>query len=159
MKPVLLASLLLALASCLGTSGSSNPELWQTGEVTTASERILWEVTVLSLEKHGFPVGTGVDPTTMEATSGWRYNLAPFRGQGFRQRAIVRYESIGPGRYRVHARVEHQVNMDITRPLDARYAKWEQAQDDPAQAGVLLQRIKAWIGGEFEVGERPLPGS
>ena len=80
MRCLLLAPLLFALVSCESTGmSSSHPEQWQTSEVTTASERVLWEVTVLSLEKQDFPMGTGVDPTTMEATSGWRNNLAPFR--------------------------------------------------------------------------------
>jgi len=151
---------LAVLSSCAVFQPPSRyPEEWRSGEVTTASERILWEVTVLSFEKADFPLGTGLDPTAMEAVSGWRNNLAPFRGQGFRDRAMVRAERVGPDRYRIDVRVEHQVNMDVSRPLDARYAKWEAAPDDVDLAGVLLQRIQAWVGGELEVGERPRPGS
>jgi hypothetical protein len=155
----LLPLLLVLVTACTSTPGSGFPEQWQSSEITTASERILWEVTVLSLQKHDFPVGTGVDPTTMEAVTGWQNNLAPFRGQGYRQRAHVRYEVVGPQRYKVSVRIEHQLNMDVSRPLDARYAKWESGQDDVDQAGVILQRIKAWIGGEFDVGDESRPGS
>ena len=162
MRPLALVPFLFALASCTSCTsmgGPPAPGQWTSDEITTASERILWEVTVLSLEKHGYPVGTGLDPATMMATSGWRNSMAPFRGEGYRNRAIIRYELVGENRYKIEVRVEHQVNMDITRPLDPRYAKWQPDEDDVAQAGVLLQRIKAWIGGDFDVGERPEPGS
>jgi hypothetical protein len=144
---------LLLLGACATTSGSEDEGAWVSDEISVVSERILWEVTVLSLQKHDFPIGSGVDPTTMRAVTGWRNDLAPFRGQGFRERAHVRYEAAGPNRYEVHVRVEHQNNMDITRPTDARYAQWEPGQDDTVEAGVILQRIKAWIGEDFQVGD------
>jgi hypothetical protein len=160
MKLLVLVPLLAGLLFCSSCASSGAfPAEWQSDEIAVGSERILWEVTVLSLEKHGFPVGTGVDPTSMEAASGWSNNLAPFRGQGYRERALVRYEPAGQGRYKVEVRVEHQNNMDISRPLDARYAKWEPAADDKAKAAVVLQRIKSWIGAEFEVGAEREPGS
>ena len=147
----------LLLCACAMTSSSEEQGSWVSDEISVVSERILWEVTVLSLQKHDFPIGSGVDPTTMRAVTGWRNDLAPFRGQGFRERAHVRYEGVGPGRYEIHVRVEHQKNMDITRPTDARYAKWEPGEDDTVEASVILQRIKAWIGQDFELGERLEP--
>lgn len=157
MKSALL--LVLALCSCQAFTPSGLPERWVGAELSVGSERILWEVTVLSLEKHGFPMGTGLDPAGMQGSSGWQNNLAPFRGQGYRERAHVRYQVLGPNRYNVEVRVENQANMDITRPLDARYAKWEPAEDDEEQARVILQRIRAWIGQSLDVGDRPRPGS
>ena len=88
----LLLSLALgsALTGC-GALGGGQPELWETDELSVGSERILWECTVFTLEKDGFPVGTGLDPTTLTATSGWKNSLAPFKAQGWRERAYVRY--------------------------------------------------------------------
>lgn len=148
-------ALVLALILCAACK-STPPEdegAWVSDELSVVSERILWEVTVLSLQKHDFPIGSGVDPTRMRATSGWRNDLAPFRGQGFRERAHVRYQAVGQTRYEIHVRVEHQVNMDIVRPMDARYAEWEPGEDDTIEAAVILQRIKAWIGEDFEMGD------
>jgi len=149
---------LLLLCACSTTPDPAQEGDWVSDEITVVSERILWEVTVLSLQKHDFPIGSGVDPTTMRAVTGWRNDLAPFRGQGFRERAHVRYEAVGPNRYEIHVRVEHQRNMDITRPTDPRYAQWEPGEDDAVEAGVILQRIKAWIGETFEPGDRARPG-
>jgi len=143
---------LLLLCACSTTPDPAEEGTWVSDDISVVSERILWEVTVLSLQKHDFPIGSGVDPTTMHAVTGWRNDLAPFRGQGFRERAHVRYEAAGEARYEIHVRVEHQRNMDITRPTDARYAQWEPGEDDVVEAGVILQRIKAWIGQGFEEG-------
>ena len=148
---------LLLLSACSTTPDPAKEGTWVSDEISVVSERILWEVTVLSLQKHDFPIGSGVDPTTMQAVTGWRNDLAPFRGQGFRERAHVRYEAAGKSRYEIHVRVEHQKNMDITRPTDARYAKWEPAEDDTVEASVILHRIKAWIGETFETGDRLEP--
>jgi hypothetical protein len=142
----LLAVLALAAAACF--SAPKHEEVWVADEVTVASDRLLWEVTRFSLEKGGYPVGSGMDPTTLVATSGWKTSLAPFRGKGWRERAQVRYQRVAPGRYRVQARVEKQLNMDVVKPLDLRYAKWESGPDNMEAARILLERIKAWVGGD-----------
>jgi len=124
------------------------PESWHDDEISTGSERVLWEVTVMSFEKHGFPTGTGMDPSTRVAVSGWHYDLQPFRGQGWRERAHVLFEPLEGDRYRVRVRVERELNMDVVRPLDISYAKWKQAPDDDTEARLLMLRIKSWIGGQ-----------
>jgi hypothetical protein len=124
---------------------------WSAGELSAPSERILWQVTVMALEKHKFPIGADIDPVAMEAISGWRNQLQPFRRQGYRERAHVRYSHVGGGDYEVEVRVEHEVNTELAKPLDLQYAKWEEAPDDTEEARVILQRIKAYMGGEFEV--------
>jgi len=152
-----LAPLLLALAAACSSTPHVKPQ-WSTGQVNVPSERILWEVTMLALEKQEFPVGSRIDPVALEAVTGWRNHLAPFRGEGYRERAHVKYRHTGGGTYEVDVRVEREANMDISRPLDARYAKWEPSPDDSQKAGILLQRIKAYVGGEIEVNPaEPLP--
>lgn len=138
---------LLGLASC--DTSPKYPESWHSDRISTDSERVLWEVTVLSFEKHSFPAGTGLDPSTMVATSGWKYDLQPFRGKGWRDRAEVSFEAVEGGSYDVRVRVERQINMDIVRPLDISYAEWEQAPDNDLEARLLLLRIKSWIGGDL----------
>jgi len=145
-----LAHALLACALLAGApackSSSEFPPAWKEGELSVPSDRLLWEVTVFALESERFPVGSGLDPTTRVATSGWKHSLAPFRNQGWREQAQVRYELVAPGRYRVEVRVVRQTNDDMVRPLDLRYAKWKDGPDDEETAQVLLQRIKAWVG-------------
>ena len=67
----LLWCLLLPLTLAFGTAclGGSKPE-WVSAPVPAASERVLWEVTKMSLETQGFHVlTTGFDPLTREAQS------------------------------------------------------------------------------------------
>ena len=147
-------TLTAALLSCCTLFGAcaltqNYPEVWQTDEVSTGSQRVLWEVTALSFQKHGFPVGTGLDPSSMIATSGWKYDLAPFRGQGFRERAHVTFEELDEGHYAVELRVEHETNMDMVRPLDLSYAEWKPAPDNEVEAKLLLLRIKSWVGADY----------
>ncbi len=141
---------LLALAAGCSSTSKYKPE-WQEGELAAPSDRLLWEVTVFALDKERYPLGSGIDPVTLTAVSGWRNSLQPFRGKGRRARAEVRYEPLGPGRYKVRVRVEQQVNMDIVRPLDLTYAKWEEGPDDPQAAAVILQRVRSWMGPELEL--------
>jgi hypothetical protein len=155
-----LAALLgtLALAGC--RSGPKHPPQWQRSSVHSGSERILWQVTALALAKEGFPTGSGLDPTTLTAISGWRNDLSPFRGKGYREQAQVRFTPAGAGRWDVEVRVRRELNMDIVKPLDLKFAEWEEAPDDPDRAGVLLQRIRSWMVDEApQFGDPPeLPG-
>ncbi len=154
----LLAACLLSVLLTACQSSPRHPPNWVSGEVAVPSERILWEVTVLALEQHGYPVGTKLDPVTLEAVTGWSNHAAPFRGKGYRERAHVKYARTEDGDYGVDVRVEREVNMDLVRPLDLSYAEWEPAPDNQEQAQILLQRIRAYVGGNFEMTpDEPLP--
>lgn len=141
--PVVAALCLGWSASCAGTE--VYPEVWKSDELEVPSERLLWEVTVMVLDKEQFPVGSQVDPTTLTALSGWRNNLAPWRYKGYRERAAVRYEQLGPQLYRIEVRVEREVNNDPIRPMDLSYADWQPGPDNEQAALVLIQRIRSWI--------------
>jgi hypothetical protein len=158
--PTLLCVLVALAAAC--QSGSKYPPQWQADEIEVPSDRLLWEVTVFALEKEGYPTGTDLDPGSLEALSGWRYNLAPFRGKGLRERAEIVFEPLGPKRWRVKARVQQERNMDPVRPLDLSYAEWEPAPDNVEAALVLVQRIRSWIAPRLELRSKsgpPSPGS
>ncbi|MCE9593527.1 MAG: hypothetical protein K8S98_04980 [Planctomycetes bacterium] len=142
--------LLCFAASC---KSDQPPAQWRKGEVAAASDNVLWEVVVLALEKESYPVGAGLDPSKGIAVSGWRSSLAPFKSKGWRARAHVEYERSAPGRYALQVRVEKATNEDLVRPLDPTYAEWKPAADDEERAGVLLQRIRSYLGGEIDVSE------
>jgi hypothetical protein len=145
----LAAAAVCALALACATR-KRHPEVWQEIEVRTPSETVLWTVAGMALEKSGFPVGSGADPRSLEIASGWRNSLSPFSGDGYRQRAFVRFERVEPRRYRVSVRVARQENKDIARPLDLSYAKWEDAPDEVALARVLSQRIASALDEALE---------
>jgi hypothetical protein len=149
---------LMALAACQGMPQYVEPQ-WTKAEVRVPSERVLFEVSVLALQQHRFPLGTDFDPAELEAVSGWKNDLAPFRNEGRRERAHLRFRPGKDDLYGVELRVEVEVNTDHVRPLDLSYAKWEPTADDVEEARILLQRIRAYIGEEIEIGpeQQPLP--
>jgi len=147
--PSLLAAV-LALCGLLGACNLflpvKNPELWQTSKVTASSERVLWEVTLLALEKAGFPIGAKVDPAKLSATSGWMISLAPFRGKGYREQCEVRYTPEGTRTWKVEVRVRREKNDDLVRPLDLTYAQWVSEPDNEERARIVLQYVKSMLG-------------
>jgi hypothetical protein len=143
-----LVVLLVGLAAC--KSEEPKPQ-WLDDEVSAASENVLWQVTLLSLEKEGFPAGSGLDPAKLVAVSAWRTSLAPFKGDGFREKAEVHIGRAAPGRYTLRVRILKETNEDVIHPMDPSYAKWERASDDVERARILLQRIKSWLGGDYEM--------
>lgn len=149
-----IACLFVALCGALlpaCQSGSKYPPQWRTEEIEVPTDRLLWEVTVFALEKEGYPTGTDLNPTNLEAVSGWRYSLAPFRGKGRRERAHIHFEALGPKRYRLQVRVERENNMDPVRPMDLSYAEWKEAPDNTDAALILVQRIRSWIAPGLEL--------
>lgn len=149
------ALLPLSLAGLLTTGCASEPPAdWVMSSVTASSERVLWQVTVLALEKTEFPIGARMDPGTLTATSGWKYSLAPFRAKGYREQCEIQYAHKGPREFDVRVRVKREKNMDIVQPLDITYAQWEPDADNAERAGVVLQYIKSLLGSEFAVGAK-----
>jgi hypothetical protein len=123
------------------TTGKPEPV---TAELPAASERVLWEVAKLALESEQFLVVVeGFDPKTRSATSLWKKDLHPFRGEGYRERVHVSYEPGAPGRVELSVRVEKQINKNIAKPLDAEYADWHAAEDNVPRARVILQQIQS----------------
>jgi len=135
----LAGALLLSLSAC-----SSTPDpVWVESSAPTVSRRVLWEVTRIAFEREGFPqVAPGFDPVNNTVTSGWRTELAPFSGQGFRERAWVKYSTTDTGNLSIEVRVQREVNKNLARPLDPQYADWEEARDSKERARFLLQVIK-----------------
>jgi hypothetical protein len=143
----------LAAALALGSvaCATGKPSEWQTVEVRAASQRVLWQITAVAIEQEGFPIGAGLDPSTQIATSGWRLDLAPFKGQGFREQVQVKNERLEAGRFKLHVRVAKESNEDLVAPMDPSRAKWKKAPDDPERAQILIQRIKSLLGTELEL--------
>ena len=71
------------------------------------------------------------------------------------QRAIVELVSLTTeplaepvpedGNFEVRVRVEREANMDLVRPLDPSFAKWEERPDDEQRARLLLQTIRSQL--------------
>jgi hypothetical protein len=136
---LLLVLPVLSLAAC--QSSPKVDPVWVEGEIESPSTHLVWQVSLVALQKAGYPVGAEVDPTTLRAISGWKQSLAPFRGQGSREQAEVTFTHMEEGRYQVRVRVRRERNMDIIRPLDPTYADWEAQADNSLAARRILQLI------------------
>lgn len=140
--------LLGALFASCSIKNEIEPQ-WQRLEVDAPSDRILWKVANMSVNNRGYPRGE-LDLAEMEIESGWRNDLAPFRGEGYRTKAHLKMDPIEPGRWAVDARVEKEVNKALTRQLSLADADWEPVPDDVAGARVLLQHIRSLLPDDIE---------
>ena len=157
MKTKLCLVLFLALgASACMSSGPREPSaVWREIELESPSDRLLWQIALLSADQAGFPLTGGLDPSSGVILTGWRTQLQPFSGKGNRKRAEIRMEPKGPRQWLVRTRVQKQINRSLVAPLDASRAEWEWAPEDSLAAEILLRHIVATINPALEVGEDP----
>lgn len=141
---LVVAVVVAALAAGACSSSRSEPDpVWSEGAVEAINRDVLFNMAFLALQSRQFPRGTEVDPNAMTIESGWKLQLAPFRGQGKRKKAVVEFERIEGDRWKVQVRVKVQSNMAVVNQLDASYAEWEWADDDEDEARVLLQYVRS----------------
>jgi hypothetical protein len=147
----LLVLVVLAFGLFAGCASTAPEPQWQTARVRAGNERLLLEVTEMALRKTGFPVGAGLDPANLSATSGWKISLAPFKGDGYREQAVVRFTREGGGSFKAEARVRRERNDDVVKPMDLTYAQWEPEPDDVERARVLLRFVQSLLSTGDEV--------
>lgn len=150
---LLMAALLaVALGACSSLYRRVQPQ-WVEADLPAGSQKVLFEVAHLSLDKAGFDVGVGADPAGHKLSSNWYVSESPFRGKGYRERATLEYsEAETDGEFHVRVRIEREVN-NSPRPLSAEHREWEQDQDNVARANHVLQYMRIYLGAdEFEVG-------
>lgn len=153
--------LLLLFTLALGACNSGPKPAWETATLEVRSERMLWEILRLSLDRADFAVGTGAEPDARRIESAWMVDASPFKGRGFRRKAYVEYVPNAEGArnvWDVRIRVALETNESF-KGLDLRYAEWKSAPDDTPAAQRVLQFARSMLGGgEFKVGpERTSP--
>lgn len=124
---------------------------WKSLEVEAPSDRLLWQLMLLSVQGQGFPLAAGSDLGSRQLESGWKIDMQPFRGEGTRRRAVLHLTPLEPGRWKVEARVKVEKNQNLVAPLDPVRAEWEPTADDELTAQVLLQQIRARLSPELEL--------
>ena len=154
--PRLFLILMLSFSSAFLSGCATTEQVnWLDDKVHAGSDRVLWEVTRMALDKNGFPIGAGLDEAHLVATSGWHISLAPFRGKGFREQCEIKYTRSAPGEYAVKLRVKREKNDDLVHPLDLTYAEWVAEPDNQERAQIVLQYIKSLLGGEYRARDKP----
>lgn len=144
-------ALVAPLSSCRLLSPAPQPQ-WVEAELPCSSEQVLREVVTVSLQRSGFPVGSGIDPGARRVATGWRESAHAFKGKGWREKATVEYEPSEAGRFGIRIRVERETNESL-RPLDPAYAKWKPSADHPPSGQKILQYMRSMLDSSFEVGE------
>lgn len=153
---VLLAALVACSSVARKEAEDAKKARWQEAEVAAPSDRVLWQLTLLSLQSQGYPLASGSDPGSRQVESGWKTDMQPFKGEGERRRAVVKLTPVERGKWKVEARVRCEHNQNLVSPLDPVRAEWEPAADDESAAKVLLRHIQARLKPELEV--KPKPG-
>jgi hypothetical protein len=144
------------LALLAGCASSQAQPQWISAHVEAGNERLLLDVTEIALRKTGFPVGAGLDPANLTATSGWKIALEPFKGKGSREQAIVKYaRAQRPGTFKCEVRVRRERNDDVVKPMDLTYAEWESEADDVERARVVLHFVQSLLSTGEEVLRKP----
>ena len=143
--------MLVPMLALLGGCSSGPEPVWASKPYPGTGERLLWEYSLLTLEKTGYPLGAGIDPIALEVRSGWQSHLSPFKDRGFRRRAYMRIVTDEEGQLNVEARVQVQRNAALVRPSDPRYAEWEDEPDDEVAARMLLTHVHAYAGTPLEL--------
>ena len=142
-----LCAVLALLASCLTT----RPEpKWVETTVDSPNQTVLRQVTTLSLQRVGFPISSGFEAGKLSGITGWDIELAPFKGEGYRERCYVECKPKTGKTYAMRVRVEREINDDIVRPLDISYADWKPDPDNDTRARLVVAQIKARLGPEFK---------
>lgn len=157
MRTLWCSILVVALAACQ----SGRKEVWETETFEVRSERTLWEVLRMALDRADFAVGSGADPAARTIESAWMVDPSPFKGRGFRRKAHLSFGPSAEGKphhWDVRVRIELDTNESF-KGLDLRYAEWKPGPDDEAAAKRVLQFARSMLGGgDFRVGpERRSP--
>ncbi len=142
--------LALCLFGCALFSSPASEPKWIEDTVEPPNEIILMQVTIHSLNKVGFPIGTGIEAGKLGGVTGWNTSPAPFKSEGYRERCYVEYKPLGGKRYQMRVRVERETNEDIMHPLDLSYAEWEPAPDNDVRAKLVVGQVKAFLNPEFK---------
>lgn len=160
-SPVKRLVLALMLVASLGACASTPEEpeaAWVKETVHAPSESVLWQATLSNLWRLGYPVGSQANPSTMTIETGWKTQLSPFRGKGYRLMAYIDFKRTDPNAagtpgWDVDVRVKKMVNMSLVKPLDPAFAEWEWGEDDEWEAAILLRHILADFPPEDILGE------
>jgi len=156
-----LCALLCLFVSCDSVARkeaeAAKEEHWKSVEVSSPSDRMLWQLTLLSLQSQGYPLAAGTDPGARQVESGWKTDMQPFRGDGERRRATIKMTPLEKGRWKLEARVKVEHNQNLVAPLDPVRAEWKPAADDDKQAQILLQHVQSRLKPELAVQPPPEP--
>jgi hypothetical protein len=151
MRTNIIGSLLaLCLVGCALFGSPADDPKWVEETVEPPNENILMQVTIHSLSKVGFPIGTGIQAGKLGGMSGWNTSPAPFKGEGYRERCYVEFKPLEGKRYRMRVRVERETNEDIMHPLDLSYADWQPAPDNDTRAKLVVGQVKAFLNPQFK---------
>jgi len=153
-RSVLPFLVLLVCGACGSMTLYPEPDAnWREAEVESPSDRVLWKIILLQVERLGYPITGGLDPSSGEIRTGWRTNLQPFSSKGHRERAEVHMKPVEKGLWTVSTRVQRQINKALADPLDPSRAEWEWDAEDVVGAEILLRHVVSAMSPQLEVDE------
>lgn len=145
---LILIPALLAVAACDMMESQTRPdedEMTASAVYEVPGREVLWEVTVMELEKAGFQLDLGAsDEHAGLFETHWVDTLAPHRYEGKRKKVLGRIveDEERPGSYRILMTTWSQKNADIKEPMDPSRAVWQDEEPNEGQTEQLLYRIR-----------------
>jgi hypothetical protein len=145
---ILAAALLLAGCQSGKTKGAE-----RTDGFPAPDREIVFDVAARTLRQQGYSIDLeNSSPETGVLVTRWTTQLAPFSGQGQRDKATVWVREV-PGHanyYVVEANVVREQNMEIVQPGNPIKAEWENAQRVPEVERILVRQIESYfLGNDF----------
>ena len=147
--------------ACVAIDALPTADMYHYGEPVKV-ERFdgLWERSKAVLEREAFFID--LDQTRrsqLQVVTQWQTSLSPYRFEGKRRRAVVKFEQTEDEHWQVRVAVQQQKNGEIDEPMKSMAARWELDGSADARAEVILYKINAFfnpLGGEEEDEPRKL---
>jgi hypothetical protein len=143
-RSALVLALLAAASLAACQSGQPQGSCCSAGFPAPDSE-LVWASARDALEAQGFAVdhdASSSDRGTM--VSRWKVRLAPFSGQGFREKATVNIKPV-EGRstyYTVDTQVVRQYNDNLTDPSNPIAAEWDRSERNTTLEQLINRRVE-----------------
>jgi hypothetical protein len=144
MRSLVLAALLLPLLPACQMGKPDTTGLSSDG-FPAPDKGMVYAAAVDALRQQGFTADSSASSDVQGVvTSRYKLNLAPFSGQGFREKATVRIHDLPehPNHYRVEVNVLREVNKNITQPSNPVAAEWGPAERVQDIENLIKSRIE-----------------
>jgi hypothetical protein len=137
---------LLLLAAC--QSGGKTAGVERTDGFPAPDREIVFDVAARTLRQQGFAIDVeNSSPETGVITTRWSTQLAPFSGQGQRDKATVYVRDVPghPNYYVVEANVVREINNEIVQPGNPIKAEWGNAKRVPEFERILVRQVESYF--------------
>lgn len=142
MRPLLASLCLLsALAACRSVDTTGQ----RSNGFAAPDRSMVYDAVLEALRQQGFtPDSSASSETAGVVISRHRLSMAPFSGQGYREKATMKIADVAdhPGYFTVEANVLREYNDNIEQPSNPIVADWRKAERVPEKENLLKSLVE-----------------